>query len=285
MNWHMPTADVFVPDGRTAEEALADTTHLCVSAHQDDTEIMAFHGVLECFGNPDRHFTSVIVTDGAGSPRDGIYASFTDADMKVVRRHEQKKAAMVGEYAAQVFLDFGSSAVKDGRNTAVVEDLLTLMRATRPQVVYTHNLADKHDTHVSVALRTIAAIRRLRKDRRPARLIGCEVWRGLDWMIDTDKLLLDVSGRDALAAALVGVFDSQIIGGKRYDLATMGRRRANATYAASHGVDEAESVTYAVDLTPLVQDDTLDPCAFAVGFIDRLRKDVEQRLSKFAQVG
>ena len=35
-------------------------------------------------------------------------------------------------------------------------------------------------------------------------------------------------------AALIGVFDSQIAGGKRHDLAVLGRRRANATYNASH---------------------------------------------------
>lgn len=284
MKFHMSKAEVFVPGSQTPEEALARTTHLCVSAHQDDTEIMAVHGILECFGQPDRHFSSVTVTDGAGSPRDGIYATYTDEDMKAVRREEQKKAARVGDYAAHVFLDFPSSAVKDGRSRAVVDDIVEILRAAHPEVVYTHNLADKHDTHVSSALRTIAAIRSLPKDARPKRLIGCEVWRGLDWLLDTDKLLLDVSGRDALAAALVGVFDSQIIGGKRYDLATMGRRRANATYSASHGVDEMESVTYAIELTPLIQDDTLDPKAFMLAYVDRLRKDVEDRLAKFGQV-
>jgi len=38
-----------------------------------------------------------------------------------------------------------------------------------------------------------------------------------------------------LQFALLGVFESQIAGGKRYDLALMGRRRANATYFESHG--------------------------------------------------
>ena len=33
---------------------------------------------------------------------------------------------------------------------------------------------------------------------------------------------------------------SQICGGKRYDLATLGRRLANATYAESHGTDVVE---------------------------------------------
>ena len=41
-----------------------------------------------------------------------------------------------------------------------------------------------------------------------------------------------MTGRDELAARLAAVFDSQIAGGKRYDLAEQGRRRANATLLA-----------------------------------------------------
>ncbi|MEI9866262.1 MAG: hypothetical protein WDN00_17245 [Limisphaerales bacterium] len=59
-------------------------------------------------------------------------------------------------------------------------------------------------------------------------MIGCEVWRNLDWLGDNEKFLMDVSGHDKLAARLNGVFASQIAGGKRYDLATLGRRSANA---------------------------------------------------------
>ena len=41
----------------------------------------------------------------------------------------------------------------------------------------------------------------------------------------------------------------QIAGGKRYDLASMGRRRANATYWGSHGVDETTGLSYGMDMT------------------------------------
>ena len=50
MQFHNAGADFFVPDGADADAALARTTHLCISAHQDDIEIMAYHGVAECFG-------------------------------------------------------------------------------------------------------------------------------------------------------------------------------------------------------------------------------------------
>jgi hypothetical protein len=57
-------------------------------------------------------------------------------------------------------------------------------------------------------------------------VLGCEVWRDLDWLLDSDKVALDSSAKPELAAALLKVFDSQISGGKRYDLATLGRRAA-----------------------------------------------------------
>jgi hypothetical protein len=148
-------------------------------------------------------------------------------------------------------------------------------------VVYTHNLCDKHDTHIAVAWRVIAAIRRASPRARPARLLGCEVWRDLDWLADAEKVAFDLTLHQNLQMALVGVFDSQISGGKRYDLATWGRRKANATYAASHGTDEAEFVSYAMDLTPLVTDPSLDPVAYATAAVQRFQDDVAARMAKF----
>jgi hypothetical protein len=107
---------------------------------------------------------------------------------------------------------------------------------------------------------------------------GCEVWRDLDWMVDEDKQVLPVSARSNVAASLVGVFDSQISGGKRYDLATAGRRLAHATYYASHGTDEESALTFAMDLTPLVRDKDLSIADYVVGFVDRFREDVARRL-------
>lgn len=273
-------AEIFVPDGTPVEQALARTTHLAVGAHQDDLEIMAYRGILECFQQADKWFCGVNVTNGAGSPRDDLYKDYTDEMMQVVRRKEQKKAAVVGEYTAQVFLDYSSAATKDGKNEAVKEDLKKIFLATRPQIVYTHNLADKHDTHVAVALRVISALRELPDDAKPQQVLGCEIWRDLDWMADSDKVQMDVSAHENLAAALLGVFDSQICGGKRYDLATMGRRRAHATYAESHGVDISTSLIYAMDLTPLIKDPSLDVAQYVQRFIDRFAQDVLARIAK-----
>lgn len=278
MTLSLPPERVFVPDGRPVEAALAATTHAAIAAHQDDIEIMAYHGIVECFGRPDRAFLGVTVTDGSGSPRDGLYGDYTDEEMREVRRHEQRKAAFVGEYCAQVALDHTSGAVKTAPATDVVTDIASVLEASTPERVYTHSLADKHDTHVAVTLRTLEALRALPPDRRPREVWGCEVWRDLDWMLDEDKTCLDVSARENLAAALVGVFDSQICGGKRYDLATLGRRRANATYFASHGTDATTGLSFAMDLSPLVRDPELDPAEFVAERIRRFEGDVRAKI-------
>jgi hypothetical protein len=99
-------------------------------------------------------------------------------------------------------------------------------------------------------------------------------------MPDEDKLTLPVSAQQNIAAALVSVFDSQVTGGKRYDLATAGRRLANATYYASHATDVETALTYAMDLTPLVQDPSLSIPGYVTAFVDKLKADIEVRLSK-----
>jgi len=280
MKFHLDTAEIFVPDGLLADEALARTTHMAIAAHQDDVEVLAYDGILKCFQRDDKWFCSVVVTDGSGSPRDDLYRDYADEAMRAVRRVEQKKAAVVGEYGAQVLLDYPSAAVKDGTNQDPVEDFVLLLKATRPQIVYTHNPADKHDTHVGVTLKVLEAVRRLPAAERPQRLYGCEVWRDLDWMVDEDKVAFDCSAHPNLQVALISVFDSQISGGKRYDLATMGRRRAHATYHTPHGTDATTGTIFALDLTPLIKDPDKDIVAYVQAFIARFAHDVTDRLER-----
>jgi LmbE family N-acetylglucosaminyl deacetylase len=279
MNLHRETAEIFVPDGLSPDQALRRTTHLAVSAHQDDIEIMAAGPILECFQRIDRWFTGVVVTDGRRSPRNGIYGRLSDEEMRLVRFKEQRKAAMIGEYAAQIMLDYPSEEVK-GSSTLPVDDLAAILMATRPQFVYTHNLADKHDTHVGVALRVIAAIRSLPREMRPQKVYGCEVWRGLDWMMDDDKFVFDLSGPENLQAALLGVFDSQISGGKRYDLASLARRKANATYFETHGLDSTTGLSFGLDMTPMILDNGIEPLAFIQEFVQHFMQDVTDRLNR-----
>ncbi len=284
MKFSKNTAEVFVPDSVSDPEALGRSTHMGIAAHQDDLEVMAYDGVLKCFGRSESWFSGVVVTDGSGSPRGGLYADYTDLQMRAVRRREQKKAAVVGEYAAAAMLDFPSAEVKDAAACAyVVEDIKTLVKAAGAQVIYTHNPADKHDTHVAVALRTIRALRELEPESRPRHLYGCEVWRALDWVNDDEKVTFDVQAHPNLAASLLGIFDSQVCGGARYDLAAAGRRVANATFAESHETDSTTSAIYAIDLTPLIEDCDLDVASFVKAHIDRFAVDVVSKIEKHAE--
>src|SRR5437764_13691078 len=127
MQFHNRGADIFVPDNMDSEPALARTTHLCIAAHQDDIEIMAYHGIAQCFAQKDKWFSGVVVTNGAGSPRTGIYGNFTDKEMQKVRVIEQRKAAFVGEYGCQIQLDYTSTQVKDPHEAAIIEDLKQIL--------------------------------------------------------------------------------------------------------------------------------------------------------------
>jgi LmbE family N-acetylglucosaminyl deacetylase len=273
-------ADVFIPDGSAVEAALAKTTHLAIGAHQDDLEFMSLHGILECFHDEARWYTGVTVTDGSGSPRTGPYADYSGEEMCEVRIAEQREAAVVGGYGCQIQLMWSSAELKDGANSATVADLQTVLELACPEVVYLHNPADKHDTHVACCLRSIAALRTLPVEKRPAKVYGCEVWRDLDWMTDADKVALPLHDPDGLGIALAGVFESQIAGGKRYDLAIQGRWLANATFHESHEFDSHSALSFTMDLTPLIDDPTLDVGEFAISLLRRTGDDISDRIAR-----
>ena len=271
---------VYIPDGTEEKQALERTTHLCIAAHQDDIEFMAYAPIAECFGTKDKLFCGVVVTDGAGSPRNGLYAKYTDEQMKAIRIEEQKKAAMLGEYGAQLLLGYSSKQVKDKSDTEIVKELKEIYKETKPKYIYLHNLADKHETHVATALKAIQALRQLNTDELPEKVYGCEVWRNLDWLNDDEKMYLDCSAHPNLSRALLSVFDSQIVGGKRYDLAAEGRRLANATFSESHACDTYSMLNYAMDLTPLIKGKSLDIADYVAGYIRRFENNVRENILK-----
>jgi len=278
MKFSQSGADWFIPDDFPGLSALSRTTHLGIGAHQDDLEFMALHGILACFQQPDRWFGGVTCTNGTGSSRTGTYAELDLASLRELRAKEQRTAAMIGQYAFMAQLDFSSEQVRKSGNPALCGDLLAIFEAARPEVVYTHNPADKHPTHLGVFRAVLESLRALPESLRPRQVLGCELWRDLDWLSDGDKVVLDVSGHENLAAALNGVFDSQISGGKRYDLAVTGRRRANASFLQSHATDHIEQAWFAMDLTPLIRDPALDPVDWVLSHLDRFALGVRDQL-------
>lgn len=278
--WHKNEAEVFVPSGIPESEALGRTTHLAIGAHPDDLEIMCWDGILNCFRRPSHWFTGVTVTNGAGSPRSETYSHFSDEDMIEVRRREQRAAAMTGEYSAVVSLMYASKEARKEAREQLVYDLCQLLVATKPEVLYTHNLVDKHNTHIAVATAVVEAARRV--GLKPKAFLGCEVWRGLDWIPDSSKVAMDVSAHSGLTNSLVGLYDSQIAGGKRYDLATSGRKRANATFFEAYQADAVTHLEYAMDLMPLLDSHQLSYSAYVRDYLSQFQSDLLGALEPYS---
>ena len=272
----------YIPDGSDFHQALSQTTHLAIGAHQDDLEVFAYHGIATCYQRDDLGFGGVTVTNGSGSARQGVYSDFSDEDMIRVRREEQNRAAEIGKYRFQSQFGVPSEQLYDSVAAHRIVDLLVqTLEWVRPETLYLHNPLDKHRTHVALLRLCIQSLRRLDPTLIPKRIYGCEVWRGLDWVRDQEKIALPVNQYPDLARQLIEVFASQVVGGKDYVAATLGRRKANATYLNSHSVDTLSAVTFALDLRPLVEDPTLDLVDFATHHTLQLQKDVASIYAAF----
>lgn len=272
----------FIPDGVSLETAQTRVTHMAIGAHQDDLEIFAYHGISQCYESSVDWFAGVTVTDGGGSARSGKYQKYNDEEMKVIRQREQNEAATLGRYSFQAQLGLPSSSVKSASESAgLVEELVALLSRCRPRFLYLHNPADKHDTHVAVLARCLSALRQLPSSLYPEHIYGCEVWRDLDWLADEAKVALPVDAFPELARELIAVFDSQVAGGKDYVNATLGRRRANATFYQSHAVDQAKAYTFALDLMPLLREPEVSVDAFLRAHLSRFSQDVSHRAARF----
>jgi len=264
----------YVPDEIELQQAFKRVSHLAIGAHQDDLEIFAYHGIAECYDDDEQWFAGVTVTDGGGSARTGTYADFSDEEMRAERHREQNQAAAIGKYSFQSQLELPSKLVKnEGVASLWIQPLADLLKSCRPHTLYLHNPADKHLTHLAVLKICIEALRSLAPDELPERIYGCEVWRGLDWIRDEDKIALPVDKHPELERRLLDVFKSQIAGGKNYTEASIGRRRANATYYSSHATDTSSALTFAVDLHPLLTRDELKPEHWVQQQLDKLRED------------
>lgn len=244
--------EYIVPDNTSLDKALKRTTHLAIATHPDDLEIMAAHGIIECYKSKTNWFTGIVLTDGSGSAREGGYKKLTDKEMIQIRSKEQKRAAKLGKYNLLIELKEKSSDLKSisGRKH-IVKKLSQILQNCKPKHIYLHNPFDKHLSHIACLRVSLAAIQK--SNTRAKSILGCEVWRDLDWISDKSKVVLNLTKHQELALKLIRCFDSQISGGKRYDLATIGRRRAHATFLESHITDKIEMASYAVDLKNLAE--------------------------------
>ena len=279
MKFAQTHADLFVPGGGNLASALASTTHLGIGAHPDDLEIMAFPGICACRNQKNLRFSGVVATDGAGSPRSGSSEKLSTAELVKARREEQRNAAVLGGYATILQLAHPSSEIRGAGRNALTADLLEILKDAKPKVVYLHNPADRHETHVAVLLASLAALRQLPPTDRPAEIYGCEVWGDLDWVPAERVIRLPCPAPADFGPSLLRVFRSQV-DGKRYDLAAAGRRRAQATLADAYSADKAEEVVLALDLKPLVENPKVTLAEFVSSLTGEFQKQTLERIRR-----
>lgn len=284
MKFSRPEASLYAPARQDPVAGLDATTHLGIGAHADDLEILAFPGISACYRHPSNRFSGVIVTDGAGSPRSGSFANTSDSEMVVIRREEQHRAADLGHYASVVQLGYPSQEIKKADRSKLIADLVQILKTAQPQILYLHNPVDRHETHLAVLLACMEALKQIPENSRPREIYGCEVWCDLDWVPASRILRLPCSAAEDFGPSLLRCFASQVEGGKRYDLAAQGRRRAQATFGEAHTPDQADEVVLALDLKPL-----LNPGASLSKFVSSLteefRAEAISRVQKAEQGG
>ncbi len=286
MTPHHPNAFIYIPSGEPVATALARTTHLSIGAHPDDLEFMSFHGISACYESSDSFFTGVVVTDGAGSVKSGSYTGMSATELIKIRAEEQKRAAGIGKFNALIMLQYESTDLKSGNpidRRPWIQDLDSLFALSRPKIVYSHNPFDKHPTHLAVILPLIQFLQSLPPSQKPEKLYGCEVWRGLDWVLEEDRISLPLKEHEVLSEALNRVFVSQIEAGKNYAEAIRGRRISNATFTNPHSTDPAPQLELALDLTLLLHQrpDQIVPYLKSIlhRFESELLGNIQQHLS------
>jgi hypothetical protein len=100
-------------------------------------------------------------------------------------------------------------------------------------------------------------------------------------MVDEDKVAFDATTHTGLLADLLSSYESQLAGGKSYDLATAGRHLAHATFSDPHTTTTPGAVGYAMDLTPLIRDDSLSVAAYVESRIERMRRETVDRIDGY----
>ncbi len=277
MKFSQIQSNFYSPRGEDFPTALSSTTHLGIGAHADDLEILAFPGISACYGHAKNRFSGVVVTDGAGAPRTGAFAAMSNAEMIPQRQKEQRQAADLGQYASVIQLAHPSSAVRQADRSQVVADLVKILESTRPHVLYLHNPADRHETHLAVLLACLEALHKVSAAAHPKEIYGCEVWGDLDWVPASHIVRLPCHAPAALGSSLLNCFQSQIEGGKRYDRAALGRRHAQATFGNPTQPDSDEEIVLALDLRPLLKTKS-SLTEFLAPTLDLFRKQTLARL-------
>jgi LmbE family N-acetylglucosaminyl deacetylase len=244
----------YSPQGLSPTEAKSRVRVLAVGAHPDDLEFMCLEPIARC--RTKKNFGGLIVTSGSGSLRAPEHANLSASEFAEIRWEEQKKAARLGDYAFVDSLNVESGTLREVSGLARLADTLeNYLADLNLESLYMHQPFDRHASHVRVCFALLEALRRLPKSKRPKQILGCEVWRNLDWSPKSSKQLRPLTRADLeLQVLLAEVFVSQANPktAKNYVEALVGRKTANAVFQEGLTQDSGVAVEVFVDLAPWV---------------------------------
>lgn len=224
-----------------------------VIAHPDDAEFGCYALIRKCMKEGKRLLV-IVVTTGSKCPLAGSFADRAE-EMERIRAEEQFEAARIGNYSV-LMLGYESADLRGAGSDLVCGVLEQILSQCSAAEIWTHNPFDRHPTHLSVLRLLLAAIRRMNRSKRPTKLYGAELWGGLDHVPAEHIEEFDVSDDLGLRRALIEAFRSQNEA-KNYAAGVPGREAGHATFRASHSNNRMTACDLALNMAPLLEDDTL----------------------------
>ena len=172
--------------------------------------------------------------------------------MRIVRFKEQKKAAVVGEYGAQVLLDYKSTVVKDPQDKRPCKDLLSILHSDEAQVRLHPQPGGQTRYPRGDTLRVVEAIRCHAPRIDHKNCMGAksgEAWIGW-WM--SEKYPSTSASMRTYKQHYLGVFDSQICGGNATTSPPWVAERPTPPILNPMDWIRPKGLSFGMDLTPLI---------------------------------
>lgn len=269
----LPDVRAWTPAGSNIQSALAKANSIAVVAHADDALIMLPDQATAVGGTSG--LIEILVTDGAGSVLPP--GCRTQSELVALREHEEIRVAQRAGFGGVIFLRASSATVRDTGERRVTQSIAAILACTHPEILVTHNPFDRHPTHLAVLARVLDAICRVPRRAWPLRLLGGEVWGGLDFLPAEIVQAHDISAQIETIGELMRLYETQNIN-QHYDLGAVGRYLSHATFHSSHARNEAVAMALTIDMTALLGRPASSLPDFVVRWFDRARNDQLTRL-------
>lgn len=179
---------------------------LCIVDEVTDVERVGAGGIIETLYNPNKSFVGAVIRTPHDISNCGLYNLYNEEDMVDIRLAEQKKAANIGSYNSLYVLNYTDLSNKG----AIIDDLIALIKAYRPEKIYTYSPYEKDREKVQTVLMLIEALSRIDEEYRPQLVVGAAISRELSFLPTEQVLNLGIDSKIDLAYSLLDIYDSVI---------------------------------------------------------------------------